>query len=325
MTNKELYNDFLKKNTVSIYNQPWWLDAICLPENWDVWVYQKGGIVMAAMPYYMESRGEYKYITKAPLTQINGLQIWYPDNQRTCSRQSYEEEVIEAVNEYIESLGIDVYEQQYQHEFTNWLPFFWNGYTAIPRYNYVIEDTSSIEIVKAGFTKSYRNKIKNAQKRIKEIIELSGDAFWENYMRVYARQGISCSFSKELFDRLYKACVEHEQGKAFGAVNFEGEITSIIYLVWDDTSVYRLMGGYMVEHASDESYSALTFHGMEMAVQMHKKFDFEGSVIRRINRSVREYGAEPQLYFRIRKVFNKEIIEKEAKEQIDALCMYNGK
>lgn len=319
MTNKEAYEKFCQRNNVIIYSRPWWMDAVCLPENWDVWVYWKGTQVVAAMPYYIEKRGAYMYITKAPLTQINGLQIWYPEGQRNAARQSYEEKIVEEANKFIESLHVDVYEQQFCHEFQNWLPFFWKGYSALPRYNYVIEETADINKVRDGLTKSYRNKIKNAQKRIREIAELSPEQFWHNYMRVYERQGISCSFSKELFLRVDAACRAHGCCKALGALNEENEVTSIIYLVWDEKAFYRLMGGYMVEHASDETYSALTWHAIEMAVARGLQFDFEGSVIQRINRSVREYGGEPKMYFRIRKVFNPAVIRMEAEQQIEKL------
>ena len=36
MNNKEKYLNFVETVYAPIYSQPWWLDAICLPENWDV-------------------------------------------------------------------------------------------------------------------------------------------------------------------------------------------------------------------------------------------------------------------------------------------------
>lgn len=56
-----------------------------------------------------------------------------------------------------------------------------------------------------------------------------------------------------------------------------------------------------------------------MASQMGLKYDFEGSVIERISKSFREFGGEPQTYYRIRKVFHPDILEKEYKEQLGIL------
>ena len=53
-----------------------------------------------------------------------------------------------------------------------------------------------------------------------------------------------------------------------------------------------------------------------MASQKGLKYDFEGSVIKRISKSFREFGGEAKPYFRIRKVFNPEIIRREAEDLI---------
>jgi len=66
---KEKFKKFCENTYVPIYSQPWWLDIICGKENWNVWLYEKGNEVLAAMPYYTENRGKYRYITKAPLTE----------------------------------------------------------------------------------------------------------------------------------------------------------------------------------------------------------------------------------------------------------------
>ena len=53
-----------------------------------------------------------------------------------------------------------------------------------------------------------------------------------------------------------------------------------------------------------------------MASAQSLNFDFEGSVIKRINHAFREYGGIPKQYFRIRKVFNPEIIRAETEQRI---------
>ena len=111
MTNKEQYENFCKKNYVPIYSKSWWLDAICGKDNWDVWIYGKNGNVEAAMPYYLENRGKYRYITKAPLTQNNGIVFKDTSELKECSRAKFEEKVINKACEFIAGMDIDVYEQ----------------------------------------------------------------------------------------------------------------------------------------------------------------------------------------------------------------------
>ena len=171
MTNKEKYEEFCKSTYVPIYSKPWWMDAVCGPENWDVWLYSTDDAqvqaIEAAMPYYMERRGEYRYITKAPLTQNNGIIFKKNDKRKLVSQAELEEKVIYAACSFIENLGLDVYEQQFHISFQNWQPYFWNHYTCIPRYTYIIEDTSDLEAVQGNFSANYRKNIRKGQRFLK--------------------------------------------------------------------------------------------------------------------------------------------------------------
>ena len=53
---KTRYEEFCETTYVPIYSKPWWMDAVCGSENWDVWLFEQGGEVAAAMPYYLEER-----------------------------------------------------------------------------------------------------------------------------------------------------------------------------------------------------------------------------------------------------------------------------
>ena len=79
------------------------------------------------------------------------------------------------------------------------------------------------------------------------------------------------------------------------------------------------MGGPIPEYAHLDAYSALTWDEIELSHNLNLKYDFEGSVIKSISKSFREYGAEPVPYFRIRKVFSPDIILQEAKDAVSRM------
>ena len=318
---KEKYKSFCEQAYVPIYSKPWWMDAICGKENWDVWIYEKGGKVLAAMPYYMEMRRNYKYITKALLTQNNGIIFNYPNNDdfKSVAKQRFEEEVIVEACKYIEELEVDVYEQQYHYDFTYFLPFFWNRYVEIPRITYVIEDTSNIDQLWEGISSKYRNHIRKGQKSTTVKEDLNKEIFYKEHEKVFAKQDLKCPFSFELWSRLYDACKEHNAGKILYAVDESEHIASLLFLVWDERSMYHLIAGSMPEYQKLQSYNSLTWEGIKLASQMGLKYDFEGSVIERISKSFREFGGEPKTYYRIRKVFNPAILEQEHEEQMRSL------
>lgn len=324
MTNKGKYQEFCKTNYVPIYSRIWWMDAVCGEENWDVWLYKTGNDVLAAMPYYMEERGEYNYITKAPLTQNNGIIFKENKERKPCSQAGFEEKIIRSACEFIRDLDVDVYEQQYMYSFRNYLPFFWEKYTAITRYTYVIENTKKLDAVWDNLSSNYRNKIRKGKKNCHIAVDIEKDDFYKEHEKIFAKQNLSCPFSKDLWFRLYQECKAHDAGMTMCAKNEEEEVESLVFLVWDERSVYQILGGNMPEYQQKDTYAYLIWKGIEFAYERGLDYDFEGSMIKRISKSFREFGGEPKPYFRIRKIFNPEIIRKEAENGIEMLVHENS-
>lgn len=316
---KEKYKLFCQQTYVPIFSKPWWLDAICGPDNWGVWLYEKGENILAALPYYTERRDKYWYITKALLTQNNGLIIYYPPEQKICKRQEYEEEIIKAAVKFIVSLNMDVYEQQYHYEFSNFLPFFWEDFAVIPRVTYVIEDTSDMQRIIDNFSSNYKNKIRKGERNIACFRSVPWDIFYEEHEKIFKRQGLQCPFTFKQWQKLWEVCAEENAGDIIAACSGDGTILSLAFLAKDEKSEYLLLGGNIPEHASMQTYTALVKKCIQIASERGLKFDFEGSMIQRINHSFREYGGTPKLYYRIRKVFNPDIIRAEAEERIRQL------
>lgn len=316
---KEKYINFCRTIYTPIFSEAWWMDAICGEENWDVWLYEKGTNVLAAMSYYLQKRGDYLYITKPPLTQNNGLLIQYPLNQKRVKRAHLEEEIAFAANRHIQSLGIDVYEQQFHHTYRNFLPWFWNRYVCIPRVTYIIEDTKNMASVNSEISSKYRSVIRKGRRSVARFAEIQPQDFYHLHEQIFLRQGLQCPFSFKQWMRLYEECKRRVAGRILTAQDDQGTVLSLAFFVWDSESLYLLAGGPVPGYSSLDTYDALVYEGISLASEKGLKFDFEGSVVRQINHSFREYGGVPKLYYRIRKVFNPEIIRMEAESMIDGL------
>ena len=319
MKNKERYKEFCKTTYVPIYSKPWWMDAVCGEENWDVWLYETNSGIEAAMPYYFEMRGDCRYITKALLTQNNGIIFKYPERAKEIARQNYEEKVINAACEFVKNMKLDVYEQQYHFEFKNWLPFYWNGYTALTRYTYVLENIDSKEAAWDNISSKYRNKIRKGQRNGVFKEELDYKRFYVEHEKIFLKQELFCPFSFDIWEKLYQAARLYNSGKILYAEDTKGNISSLLFLVWDEKSVYQLLSGSIPEFQHLDTYDALIWEGIKLALEKGLKYDFEGSMIKRISKSFREFGGEPKPYFRIRKVFNPRIIREEAEKVISEL------
>lgn len=314
MTNKEKYHIFCGYPNVyvPVFSQPWWLDAACGAKNWDVLIVEKGGIYVAALPYYLEIREGRKRITKAKNTQNNGIIISYPEKQKYTTRLDYEEKIINELIDNIEGLGLDQYEQQYHYSFQNWLPFYWRGYDEITRYTYVIEDTSDMNVVMDHYTSNVRKNIKKASKIVhlrKE--ELSVREFYEINKMSFERQGKDIPYSYEYVQNIYEAGCKNNAACILAAEDEKNNTHSAVLLIWDKESIYYLLNGTNPEYKNSQANCYLIHESICLASKMYKKFDFEGSVIRQIEKAFREYGGIRMPYFRISKAFTRSNPEEE--------------
>ena len=87
------------------------------------------------------------------------------------------------------------------------------------------------------------------------------------------------------------------------AVDVDNEIHSVAFVVWDEQSIYYLMNGTNPAFKASQANAFLIYESIKIASEKGKKFDFEGSVIKQIERSFREFGGVQKPYFRIYKDF----------------------
>lgn len=301
---KQRYIEFCERDKdVPIFHTPWWMDAMCGPENWDVFLIGEGKDIKAYLVYQLDENKGVKSIHRTLLTQNSGLGIRYQSNQGVVTRQKFEEKIINEICDYIESLGLSRYDQQYNYAIQNYLPFFWRRYAGQVKYTYVIEDTSDLDVVRSEYASKLRNQIKKAEKylRVEEIDDL--EEFYRVNKLTFDRQEIQIPYTYEQFVTLTKACQERECCKLLAARNDENHTQSVAMLVWDDKSVYYLLNGTDPEYKQFQGNLLLIDKSIEIAHDLGKKFDFEGSVIKTVNHCFREFAGIPMPYFRITKEF----------------------
>ena len=111
--------------TISLFSKGWWLDAVCGKNNWDVILVEKGGQIIASMPYYMIKIHGMSIITMPKLTQTMGP--WLQSSKANYSNQLAKQKFL--ITELIGKLpAYDNFHQNFHHSITNWLPFAWQGF-----------------------------------------------------------------------------------------------------------------------------------------------------------------------------------------------------
>lgn len=303
ITKKEKYIKLCKEKDIPLFSQYYWMDAVCGKENWNVIIAEENDEILGVLVYFLNTiDGEYE-IRKAPLSQNNGIFYFYPKGIKYDRALSFEYKVANVIIDELERLNIKRYRQYYHYTFTNWLPFYWRGYSQTTRYTYVIEDTSNLDELYKSFNGNVRNYIKKSQNIVNVKNGMSSKQFYELNKKTYNRQGIEIPYSFELFDTLYNNLMANNCLEIFYAEDKNSNIHSAALFAYDTNAVYYLMSGVVDEFRDSQSLTLLIYEGIKLANRLEKSFDFEGSMKKNIERFFRQFGAEQKQYFDISKSF----------------------
>jgi hypothetical protein len=312
MTDKDLYREFCKKElTIPIFSKDWWLDAVCGGDNWDVALVKRGELIGASLPYKKIPKFNQPNLVMPKLTQTLGP--WLRPSKAKYANMLAEQKDLMA--ELINQLPpFDYFSQNFHYSITNWLPFYWQGFSQTTRYTYVIDDLSDINKVWDGLLPNIRTDIKKAQNRfgVEVCDDLGIDSFLDANELTFVRQGQKLPYERQFVKRFDDACVAHDARKIFFGRDKEGKIHAAAYIIWDENSAYYLMGGGDPELRNSGATSHCMWEAIQFAAGVTRKFDFEGSMIEPVERFFRAFGAKQVPYFSISKTNSRLSLLKQA-------------
>src|SRR5581483_4608438 len=92
----------------------------------------------------------------------------------------------------------------------------------------------------------------------------------------------------------------HGAGEILVARDESGRMHSAAMFVHDERTTWYLLGGSDTELRASGSASLLMWEGIRAAGSRSTAFDFEGSMLRHVERFVRNFGGEPVPYSIVR-------------------------
>lgn len=279
----------------SIFQQPWWLEAVA-PNSWQEIEISQGSRLIARLPYVMEKKWGLTMIKMPGLTQTLGPWL-APSTAKYAKQLGQQKDWMTALIEQLPSF--DFFCQNFHYSITNWLPFYWQGFTQTTRYTYVIESLYDLDLVWANSQENIRREIRKAQKQLVIRTDLDIAKFLDINLLTFQRQGLNPPYDRDFVKRLDAACVHQAARKIFFAEDGQGRIHAVLYLVWDKNSAYYLMGGSDPDLRNSGATSLLMWEAIQFASTVTKRFDFEGSMIEPIERFFRAFGARQVPYFQI--------------------------
>lgn len=301
LNDKNIYLDFFEEhNDIPVFSSPWWLDAVCGKDGWDViLVKDKNDSIIASFPYVMNRGRIYSSITMPPLTQKLGPYIVYDPNKISEMKKiSFEHEIYFSIIEQLPKN--DFLSINFDQKYKNWLPFYWAGYNQSSRYSYRISNIKDHDFVFGGYARYKKQKIQKA-KNLTLKYDLDFNKFYDYFEETIKERGEKVSYSRELFVNLCKAVYEHNQGRVFYCEDEDGNIHAENLTIWDKEAAYYLVAMRKSEYKTSGGTEFLVDETIKYVSQFVDIFDFEGSMIKGVEESYRYYGANQTEYYNISK------------------------
>lgn len=305
-SNKNKYNFFCESHPdIPLFSQYWWMEAACVGKTWDVLIVEKSGEIIATMPYLINKKLGFKYILQPQLTQTNGIYICYPIGQSVDERLSFEKMVCSEIISQLEKMGISFFLQNFHHTFTNWLPFFWKGFSQTTRYTYLIENIKNIEEVLKNFSPAKQRQIRKAQKAgITTDTHLSAEDFYEFHCSVLKQKGEDNLNSKVVELSIIQNALQKGNGVILATRDHARNLHSALFLVWDKNSAYYLIPATDVRFRASGASTLIVYEAIKYVHEKCLSFDFEGSMSENIENSYKQFGTKQVPYHQIKKSYN---------------------
>lgn len=300
MSNKEKYKKFCEEEKIPIFSEYWWLDTVCGENGWGVVLAENKGKVVGSLPYYIKNRFFLRIISLPRLTQTMGVHIKYPDGQKYANKISYEKKIME---ELISKLPkFHLFFQKFHYSVTNWMPFYWSGFSQSTRYSYVIEDLRNTDAIFDSLGEHIKRHIRKAQSRFKVVVGDDIEKVYEINSFAFERKNKKVPYSLDYVKKIDRSCKSRNARRILFAVDEQGRECACAYFVWNRYSMYYLMGSANDDGRVGGASSLLVWEGIKFASSVTEKFDFEGSMIKPVEKVFRFFGGVQKPYFNIYKV-----------------------
>ena len=272
-----------------LFSQAWWLDIVCGKNSWDVCGIKQNEEYVALMPYYITRKLTFSCIRQPILTPI--ISPWFKTSP-------FDMDIfLKLINNLPK---VDDYLQHLPYCDSTLTSLKEHGYSVSERITYVIENQDPDKVLK-GMKGNTRRLVQKAQKILTTRDDCGLKVFYDLLSKTFTRKKMQVPLTFSKLKRLDEACEKNGCRKILFSEDSYGNIHSAMYLVWDQSKYYYLLGGIDPDYKKSGGQSLLIWEAIKESISREKVFDFEGSMVPSIASFFRSFGASPYRYTQVRK------------------------
>lgn len=284
--------------------QPWWLDAVCGIDNWQVCLAANGdGEITGALPCFLQKKYGLRFILMPPFTDYIGPLLVYPDRQQGFANQyAFEKKTL--VQLIAQLPPFHFFNQQYFPGFDYWLPFYWKGFRQTTLYTYVLDNPGNATDSYENFKGSVRTDIKKAT----TLVEVKPSDDLETFIRLH-RQTLEhqrgLPYPADTLRRLDAALHQRSQRQLLLAFDKATDTAHAgLYIAYDQQTAYFMLVAIDPSYRKFASLQLLYWEAIQRFSGKVTRIDFCGSMLEGVERATRAFGAKRIPHYRVYKSIN---------------------
>ncbi|MEX2359671.1 MAG: GNAT family N-acetyltransferase [Gammaproteobacteria bacterium] len=258
------------------------------PGGWEQVEVRVGDELRARWPFVRRQVLGGTVLGAPPLTKWSGPWIARSESDKIATIYGRTGELLEQLIQELPDYSW--FSQNLHRDVEYWLPLYWHGFQIESRVSYVLPDCSDLERVWAGCEETARRQIKKARRSL-SVGEIDSAQLVDMVRKTYLRQEKGMSVSPEIVESVVDATVRRSVGAPVGVFDERGQVHAAALFVWDDRSMYYVLGGGDPELRNSGAASLAMWDGIRRAGELGVAFDFEGSMVAGIERFFRRFGA----------------------------------
>lgn len=281
---------FASKKWLSIYG-----DALTL-----IGIYKDEHQLIGGFYFLNTKKYGFTFLKLPPYTPHCGL-FFISDSKNNSSINNFSKEVMNEVCTFFTNQKSALTVLAFPSAIIDFQPFIWEKYKVIPNYTYRISLEKTIEDIKSNFDSKNRNVINKSNKEevvVKENV-LDKEELYQFFVDSLNTTDANI-YSTELKNVFTKFS---DDTNSFSVSAYKNnELLGNVFCVFDEKNCYYLLGGVNKKSGVQGVNNLLVQKSIEKAKELGcKTFDFEGSMLKGVEKFFRSFGPELVPYFTVNK------------------------
>ncbi|MBK9283703.1 MAG: GNAT family N-acetyltransferase [Sphingobacteriaceae bacterium] len=221
--------------------------------------------------------------------------------KNSASLQNFSKEIMQEICNYLDKEKSALSILAFPYKIKDLQHFIWNNYKVIPNYTYLIDLKKPFEDIKANFDSKHRNAISKA---IKDGVEVKCNSenpeFIFSFLKNSLLQAGANVYESELRSILTQFSNENN---SFTFIAYHNQsVVGMLHCIYDKNVCYYLLGGVAKEAGVQGVNHLLVQNALAKAIALNCSiFDFEGSMLKGVEKFFRGFGPELVPYYTVNK------------------------